>query len=310
MREDDPLAAAPSKRLRRQKDAPTRGLMSERARGHARGRIGLIILFVVLLGIAASSVFPFYWLLVSSLKTPLEIVQVPPTWWPRDLNLSSYSEAWGSLNFALYFSNSVTIAAGVVVLRLVVCLMAAYSLSKLKPPAAGAIMFIIMLVIMIPGVTYFVPQYVNITRIPILGWSLVNTWWAIWIPGMAAPVIIFLFKNFFDQIPHEFTEAATMDGAGSWRMLTRVIIPMSKPVIAVAAVYTVIGVWQEFLWPLLVLPKDTLWPLEVALFRLKGGAVPLNIQMAGMVIATIPMVVIFLIFQRQILKGVILSGNK
>lgn len=101
-----------------------------------------------------------------------------------------------------------------------------------------------------------------------------------------------------------------MDGAGSWRMLTRVIIPMSKPVIAVAAVYTVIGVWQEFLWPLLVLPKDTLWPLEVALFRLKGGAVPLNIQMAGMVIATIPMVVIFLIFQRQILKGVILSGNK
>jgi multiple sugar transport system permease protein len=295
---------------RSRRDADVRGALSERARRRWQGRVGLLVLFALLTVGAMSSVFPFYWLLTSSLKAPLEIITFPPTLWPTEVVLTTYRDAWESLNFALYFGNTMALAAGVVVLRLAACVAAAYSLSKLNPPFAKIILFLIILVIMIPGVTYFVPQYVNVTNLPFIQVSLVNTWWAVWLPGVAAPVIIYLFKNFFDQIPADLTDAATVDGAGSLQILWRVILPMSKPVLAVAAIYSVVGVWQEFLWPLLVLPSSELWPLEVALFRVKNTGVPLNIQMAAMVIATLPMVVIFMIFQRQIMKGVVLSGNK
>lgn len=287
-----------------------RGVIGDAARRTGKGRLVLAGLLVLLLVMAALSLFPFYWLLASSAKTPLEIVQFPPSWWPADFSLTSYSQAWSSLDFALYFGNSVIISVGVLLLRLSICLLAAYSLSRLRPPLAGVLMFLITVIIMVPPITYFVPQYVNITDVPFLGISLVNTWWAIWLPGITAPVVILLFKQFFDQLPGELFEAASIDGAGSVRTLFRVVMPLSRPVIAVTAIYTFIGVWQDFLWPLLTLPDDQLWPLEVALFRLRGGSVPLNIQMAGMVIATIPMVAVFLIFQRQIVRGIVLSEGK
>jgi multiple sugar transport system permease protein len=163
---------------------------------------------------------------------------------------------------------------------------------------------------MVPAITYFVPQFVTITDVPGLGISLVNTWWAIWLPGITSPVVILLFKQFFDQLPDELFEAAEVDGAGSFRVLVQIVIPLARPVIGVASIYTFIAVWQDFLWPLLTLPDNRRWPLEVAIYKLQAGSVPLNVQMAGMVIATIPMVVICMIFQRQIISGIAMSEGK
>lgn len=288
----------------------SRGALSHYEKARPGGKAVLAVYGVVLILITIINLFPVYWLFAGSVKTTAEARQYPPSIVPETFSLESYNEAWNGLDYVTYFGNSVILTFGGVALQILASVMAAYALSKMNLKGAKVLLFVIMAAMMIPSITYFVPQYLTVSNIPLLNISLINTWWAVWLPGVGAPITVLLLKQFFDQIPNELLESAMIDGAASWRILWKIILPLSRPVLAVVTVYAITASWKQFLWPLLVLPNQNLWPLEVALYKLRNTDVASNVQYAALTIATLPMIALFLMFQKQILKGMAFTGSK
>jgi len=267
-------------------------------------------LLVVLFAFATlSTVFPLFWMFTGGMKQSAEIFQSPPTLWPESPRWDNFPTAWNHLNYTRYFRNTFFIAVGAWFFQLFVASTAAYSLSKLRPVFGKAILFAFLTTLMVPATAYLVPQYLTVLEMPIVGWRLVDSWWAIWLPGAVSAFNIYLLKSFFDEIPVDLTDAAVVDGANAWQVFTQIILPLSRPVLAVTSIFALIGTWKDFFWPLLVLPSPKLQPITVALYRLTGTE-PLNLAIAGLAIASIPPLIIFLIFQRQIISGITLTGLK
>ncbi|HEV2107943.1 MAG TPA: carbohydrate ABC transporter permease [Thermomicrobiales bacterium] len=290
-------------------DAAERTLTSPLARRQPAGRVIYWFLFVVLMLATLSTVFPLFWMFVGGLKQSAEIFRSPPTLWPEIPRWDNYPTAWNHLNYTRYFRNTMLIALGAWFFQLFVASTAAYSLSKLRPVFGRVVFFAFLTTLMVPTTAYLIPQYLTVLDVPILGWRLVDTWWAIWLPGAVSAFNIYLLKSFFDEIPVDLTDAAVIDGASAWQIFVQIILPLSKPVLAVTSIFALISTWKDFFWPLLVLPSAELQPITVALYRLTGTE-PLNLAVAGLAIASIPPLVIFLIFQRQIISGITLTGLK
>jgi len=265
-----------------------------------------------LLLLVLTTIVPLYWLFTGALKPTQEFFQRPPTLFPRDPVWSNYAEVWDRFNFARYFFNTAAIAAGAWLLQMLVTTTAAFSLSKLKPVFGNVLLLLFFSTIMVPGAILLVPRYLVVANVPIVNISLLQTWWAIWLPGAVNGFGIFLVKTFFDQIPADLTDAATIDGANAWQLFTQIVLPLAKPALAVLTITTVIASWQDFFWPFLVLQgAPQLNPIMVALQGFAGGAhgrEPLTLVIAGSAIAAIPPLVIFAIFQRQIIRGLNLTG--
>jgi multiple sugar transport system permease protein len=165
--------------------------------------------------------------------------------------------------------------------------------------------------LMLPASALLVPAYLTVSDVPLLHVNLLNTPWALWLPAAANAFNIYVLKRFFDQIPDDLLDSASLDGAGRFRILWSVVLPLSRPVLGVVSIFAIIGIWKDFLWPLLVLQNPDAQTLSVALSRLSATSqVPLNVTMAGLVIASLPMVVIFLIFQRSIISGLSAGAMK
>jgi multiple sugar transport system permease protein len=157
---------------------------------------------------------------------------------------------------------------------------------------------------MLPVAALLVPAYLTVTDLPILHLNLLNSPWGLWLPAAANGFNIYVLKRFFDNIPHEILEAAAVDGASQLKTLTRIVLPLSRPVLAVISIFSIIGMWKDFLWPMLVMQDPDKQTLSVALQRLSASSqVPPTEMIAGMTIAALPMIVIFVIFQRHILGG-------
>jgi multiple sugar transport system permease protein len=181
---------------------------------------------------------------------------------------------------------------------------AAYALSKLRPVLGWLVLAMMLATLMLPAAALLVPAYLAVADVPIFHVNLLNTPWALWLPGIANAFNIYLLKRFFDQIPADLIDAASIDGAGRLRTLWSIVLPLSRPVLAVVSIFSIIAIWKDFLWPLLVLQDPETQTLSVALSRLsQTSQVALSELMAGLVIASLPMVVVFLIFQRSILSG-------
>jgi multiple sugar transport system permease protein len=255
---------------------------------------------------------PLYWMFTSALKSSIEIFQSPPTLWPQQPAWDNYATAWNVLRYPLYFGNTLILAAGAVVLQLLVSATAAFALSKLRPAGTGVIQFVIFSTLMVPPVVYLIPQFVNISSLPLVHLSLINNWAGVWLPEAASALNILILKSFFDAIPSDLTDAARLDGGNDWHIFTRIILPLSRPALAVVTIFTVVASWKDFLWPLLVLYNPEVQPLSVAIYHEAGinsnYPLPFNYLMAGLVLASIPPIVLFLIFQRQIIRGVNLTG--
>ncbi|GHO60957.1 carbohydrate ABC transporter permease [Ktedonobacter robiniae] len=161
---------------------------------------------------------------------------------------------------------------------------------------------------------YLIPQFVNISDLPLLHISLMNNWAGVWLPSAASAFNILVLKSFFDSIPAELTDAARLDGANAWQLFTRIMLPLSRPALAVVTIFTVVASWKDFLWPLLVLTDSNLQPLSVAIFRQSGinsnFPLPFTYLMAGLALASVPPIILFLVFQRQIIRGINLTGLK
>jgi multiple sugar transport system permease protein len=291
-------------------DSSQRTLISPWALKKRRGKTLYWLVFTVVIALfTLAFVVPLVWMLLGAMKTAPELARNPPTLLPEKFNVGAYAEAWDFMDLAKYFRNTVIIAAGAWLIQLAAQVPAAYALSKLRPVLGRWILALMLATLMLPASALLVPTYLAITEVPIVEVNLVNSPAAIWLPAAANAFNIYLLKRFFDQIPTELIDAARIDGAGPVTTMVRIVLPLSRPIIAVVSIFSIVAAWKDFIWPLLVLQNPEVQTLSVALQRFEPDT-PINLMLAGLVIASVPMVAAFLVFQRQILAGLTAGSLK
>ncbi|MEU1944125.1 MULTISPECIES: carbohydrate ABC transporter permease [unclassified Streptomyces] len=288
----------------------TRTLVSPAALARPRGRAVYWTVFTaVVVLFAIAFLFPVYWMVTGAVKSPDEVAQTPPSLVPKQWHSSGYTDAWDLMQLPQHLWNTVVQAAGAWLFQLVFCTAAAYALSKLKPAFGKVILGGILATLMVPAQALVVPKYLTVADLPLIHTSLLNDPLAIWLPAVANAFNLYLLKRFFDQIPRDVLEAAEIDGAGKLRTLWSIVLPMSRPVLGVVSIFALVAVWQDFLWPLMVFSDTGKQPISVALVQLSQN-IQLTVLIAAMVIASIPMVALFLVFQRHIIAGISAGSTK
>ncbi|MEV5343760.1 carbohydrate ABC transporter permease [Streptomyces sp. NPDC052676] len=288
----------------------TRTLVSPARLARPRGKALYWVTFAVVVALF-TLVFlgPLYWMVSSGLKDAQEVVRTPPTLVPGSVEPGNYSRAWEVMDLAGLLFNTLYYAFGTLAFQLVLDVAAAYSLSRLRPVLGKAVLGMMLATLMIPATVLVVPQYLTVLDVPVVERNLLNTPWAIWLPSVANAFNIFLLKRFFDSIPKELLDAAAIDGAGPVRTLWSIVLPVSRPILGVVSVFAVVGVWKDFLWPMLTLPDPGRQTLNVGIYSLSNG-VPVNVLIAALTIASLPTLLIFLVFQRNIMSGLTAGGLK
>ncbi|GAB3361084.1 carbohydrate ABC transporter permease [Amycolatopsis echigonensis] len=287
-----------------------RTLVSPGALRSRRGKVVYAVVFAcTLLVFVLAFLFPLYWAVTGAMKTPQELAQTPATLVPHEWHPETFGEAWGQLNLGKYFLNTLVVAGGAWLAQMAVDVPAAFALSKLRPKFGNAVLGLMLATLMLPAAALLVPTYVTISDLPLLHLNLIDSPAAVWLPAAANAFNVYVLKRFFDRIPDELIEAARLDGAGPVRTLWRIVLPISRPILAVVSILAVVTAWKDFIWPLLVFPDTGKQTLSVMLQRVAID-MPLNVLTAGMVLASLPMVALFLVFQRQLLSGLTAGGLK
>ena len=270
-------------------------------------------LTVALLALALLWLAPIAWVVVTSLKPSENIVRLPPEWIPWPATGAHYQEVlWGSSRTARIgraFVNSLVVATGSVLVVLATSSMAAYPLARMRFPGRDLIFGILVGSLMIPNAVLLVPQCVLTQRI---GW--LSTYQGMIVPeaAMLFAFGVFLLRQFFLAMPRELEDAALIDGAGPWQVFSRIILPLSQPVLAALAIFAFRSAWNDFLWPLIAVNKPEMFPLPVALALLRSAysSESYGPIMAGAALSALPLLVVFIVANRRIVEGVRLSGLK
>ncbi|MBT3164168.1 carbohydrate ABC transporter permease [Streptomyces sp. Vc74B-19] len=282
-----------------------RTLVSPAVLARPRGRAVYWTVFTgVVLLFALAFLFPVYWMATGAMKSPDEVARTPPTLVPESWSTAGYADAWELMQLPTHLWNTVVQAAGAWIFQLVFCTAAAYALSKLRPAFGTLVLGGILATLMVPAQALVVPKYLTVADL-----GLLNDPLAIWLPAVANAFNLYLLKRFFDQLPRDVLEAAGIDGAGKLRTLWSIVLPMSRPVLGVVSIFALVAVWQDFLWPLMVFSDTDKQPISVALVQLSQN-IQLTVLIAAMVIASIPMVALFLVFQRHIIAGISAGSTK
>ncbi|MCX5435173.1 MULTISPECIES: carbohydrate ABC transporter permease [unclassified Streptomyces] len=287
-----------------------RTLISPAQLGRRRGKVVYWCVFALVM-VLFTLVFlgPMYWMVSGGLKTTQEFVKAPPTLVPTSVHPGNYGDAWRVMDLAKLLGNTLYYAFGALAFQLVLDVAAAYSLSKLRPLFGKVILGMMLATLMIPATVLVVPQYLTVLDVPLFERNLLNSPWVIWLPSVTNAFNIFLLKRFFDSIPQELLDAASIDGASALRTLRSVVLPLSRPILGVVSIFAVVGVWKDFLWPMLTLPDPGKQTLNVGIYSLASG-VPENWLIAALTIASLPTLVLFLLFQRNIMSGLTAGGLK
>lgn len=288
----------------------TRTLISPAALARPKGKALYWTVFAVVVGgFTLTFLGPLYWLVSSGFKDTQEVIRTPPTLVPESFTPDNYSRAWDVMDLSSLLFNTLYYAFGALAFQLVLDVAAAYSLSKLRPVLGKAILGMMLATLMIPATVLVVPQYLTVLDVPLVERNLLNSPWVIWLPSVTNAFNIFLLKRFFDSIPQELLDAASIDGAGPLRTLRSIVLPISRPILGVVSIFAVVGVWKDFLWPMLTLPDPAKQTLNVGIYSLSNG-VPVNVLIAALTVASIPTLLIFLVFQRNIMSGLTAGGLK
>lgn len=289
---------------------PARGVLSaaDRRRPIVRWTFR-VAATVLLLAVAVSGAGPILWVAKGAISPSLELLQEPLRLWPTEPEWENLLLAWRELRVGRYLLNTVVLVGGSWFVQLLVATTGAFALSVLRPRYGRVVYAAVLATLFIPGTTSLVALYLTILDLPITGGSIANTPWAVWLPAGAQAFNVLIMKQFFDALPRELYEAAMVDGAGTWRLFWQIVMPMSGPIVAVVSLLAVMGAWKEFLWPMVAISDTERQPLAVALPRLAESAEQ-NQVIAGMLIATIPPLIIFFVFQRHIVRGIGFTGLK
>ncbi|MEU7043235.1 carbohydrate ABC transporter permease [Streptomyces varsoviensis] len=258
---------------------------------------------------AVAFLVPLYWAATGAMKSSAELARNPPTYVPEHWHPENYARAWREMDLTRYFLNTVLLAGGAWLIQLAVQVPAAYALSKLRPRFGNIVLGLMLVTLMMPATALLVPAYLTVVDVPLVNRNLINSPSAVWLPAAANAFNIYLLKNFFDRVPDELLDAARIDGAGPIGTMWRIVLPLSRPILAVVSILSVVAAWKDFLWPLLVLPDPARQPLSVFLQRVSQDT-PLNSLVAGLVMASLPLIALFLVFQRQIIAGLGAGGLK
>ncbi len=258
---------------------------------------------IVLAGVVIAGLGPIAWLAFASLNTTQEVLRDPFGVFLHADEWGNYAAAFGVVDVGKYLLNTIIVAGGACLANLAVAISAAYVIAILKPRWAGILSGAILATLFLPGVVSLVPLYLTILDVPPFGINLQNTYWAVWLPAAANAFSILIMVGFFRAMPRELIEAARIDGVGNLRMLWYIVLPLSRPILGVVALLAIIAAWKDYLWPSLVLADSAVQPISVAL-PLVGKITDLSVFMAALLLATIIPVLLFAVFQKQILSGV------
>jgi alpha-1,4-digalacturonate transport system permease protein len=255
---------------------------------------------------AALVLIPVGWIILSSFKSQGELFQRPPTFLPESFDLSNYTEALSQFAFLRYLRNSLIVTVGATLLTLAINSMAAFALAKYNFRGRDFLFLVTLGTIMVPLQIILIPVFLVVAQL-----GLVNSLWGLIIPPAATPTGVFLLRQYMLTLPDELLEAARLDGAGEWQVFWRIVLPLTWPALAVVTIFSTIWRWNDYLWPLVVVQSDEVLTLQVALARFQGElVVSWNYVLAMAVVSMLPVLIVFLIMQRQLVSGIANTGFK
>ncbi len=258
------------------------------------------VLYTLLGVVMLAFLLPLFWLISSAVKPGPEITAYPPVWLPSALHWQNFASAWTSVPFGQYLINSIIVTLAGTALTTINAALSAYALTFVRFPFKEVIFYVMLGALMIPGDVALVPNYITISN---LGW--LNTYQGIIIPTSAAVFGTFLMRQHMRTIPSEIIDAAKMDRAGHWHRMTRIVLPMSRPILITTVVISLVGDWNQFIWPLIVTNTDSMRTLPIGLTFLRSaeGSSDWGPIMAGTLMVALPMIIVFIVAQRQIIQG-------
>ena len=266
------------------------------------------LMYSVLIGISLFMLLPFVWMLSTSLKPENEIFKLPPVVISPNFNLNSYKDLIEQRNILRIVANTFIIAASATLLQLFFCALGGYGFAKFKFKGRSQLFAILLATMIVPFTVLMVPLYITMLN---FGW--IDTFWPLIIPGAASAFGIFFLRQYISSVSDELLDAARIDGAGEFLIFRRVILPIIMPGLISLGMIFFMGAWNNFMWPLVILKSPDNFTLPIAIRSIVGGFVGrpvFNLQMAASIISILPLLVIFLVFQRRFVEGITAGAVK
>jgi len=267
--------------------------------------LGGAILAVITVLSAIIWAFPLYWGIITTLKPEFQVVEPGFNPWPRTFTLEAYIHILTHTNIGLWYLNSLMTSLAVTVLVVLMGAGAGYAISQLDFPGRRILWFMILASFMVPIQALIVTHFVLMGQ-----FGLINSWLGIILPQLIVPVVVIVYKQFFDSVPKDFREAARVDGAGEFDIFFRIYLPMNWGVTTALAIITFIGAWNAFLWPFLVSTSEDTMTITVGITQVKDNfGVQFARNLAAAVLAALPVAIAYLIFQRRVTQAIMLSAG-
>ena len=286
----------------------TAALASDTAPRRRPGRafdIGALILTLVTVIFALLWAFPIYWAIVTTLKPEAQVIAKGVDFVPRTWTLDAYWHVLFNTMIGRWYLNSLVTSLGVTLLTLVISATTAYALSQLRFPGRNVIWYLILASFMVPVAALIVNHFILMAQ-----FGLINNWLGVIFPQLIHPVVIIVYKNFFDSVPKEYREAAKMDSASEWRIFSRIYLPMNWGITTALAIVTFIGAWNNFLWPFLAVSRPEMMNVAVGITQVNDAfGVQYARELAGAILAALLVAVLYLIFQRRVTQAIMLSAG-
>ncbi|MEY3360838.1 MAG: hypothetical protein RL531_557 [Actinomycetota bacterium] len=271
-----------------------------------RRRIGNVARYALLTVLAIIVLFPIYITIVNSLLAPSQISARPPVLFPTDPTWGAYSDAWNQGSMSRYLVNSIIVTTLIVVGQIVTATLAAYAFAFLEFPFKRTLFLVFLATLMVP---FEVTIITNLTTVVNLGWY--NTYAGLAVPFLATGFGAFLLRQAFLGVPGDLRDAAALDGYGHLRFMVRVAVPLARPAMAALAVFSFLGAWNQYLWPLIVTKDARYRTLQIGLRQLRATSIDqVNVTFAGVVIAALPLLILLVIFQKQLVRGLTAGAVK
>ena len=263
-------------------------------------------IYILLIICTVATIGPFLWMILTSFKGYEESIRIPPTIFPEVFTLGAYQEILNKFPFVSFYVNTFLVLFFTIVVQLVICSMAAYAFARLEFPGRDIIFIVLLALLMIPGQIFLVPNYEVIVNL-----KLADTVTALWLPKVFSAFGTFMLREFFKGLPKNLDEAAMLDGCSYFQIYYRILLPLIKPALASLAILTAISTFKDLMWPLIVNNSMNKMTLSAGLAMLIGEHTTYYPQvMAGGIIAILPMIILFFVFQKQFVEGIATTGAK
>lgn len=287
------------------------GLISEIGYKRVSNKVIYWTIIACLCLLTVICILPVLWVLLSSLKSINEFYSTPPTLWPKEFHFENIPELFGRYDFVTLYINTFVNCAGVIVFSVVVNGLMGYALSKMHVKGGKIVFLVVLSTYMLPTTVCMVPIYKNIIHFPVLGFNLLNTNWPMWLMAGANAYYVIIFKSFFDDIPQSILEAGELDGCSNTKLFTKIVLPLSKPIISTMIILSFSGAWGNFFWPYMVLKKPEIQTIMVRIYAMQQDtSIGINTLLLAISFSIIPPAILFMIFQRKIMNGFVMSGIK